>query len=155
MIRRDKHRTTAAMNRAVHPDVYRLIVEQVADAIIYADTEGIVGAWNGAAERLFGYSKSEAIGQNLDLIIPTTLRVAHWKGFRLAMARGATQHDGRPTVTRAVTRSGEKIYVEMSFAVVLSPDGKPLGAVAIARDATKHNSDKQQTPDRLANIGIP
>lgn len=123
------------MNDSLPPDVYRLLVEQMADAIVYTDTQGIVRAWNGAAAALFGFSRDEIIGQHLDLIIPEHLRAAHWAGFHRAMVCGATRHGRRAMLTRARGRAGEAIYVEMSFAVITAGDGQVIGAVAVARPA--------------------
>ena len=53
------------------------ILEQIADALIYADDTGTIMRWNHAAAALFGYSAAEALGQNLDLIIPEHLRAFH------------------------------------------------------------------------------
>src|SRR5690606_6478332 len=50
------------------------IIDQVSDALIYADREGNIRRWNPAATALFGFSAEEALGQNLDLIIPEHLR---------------------------------------------------------------------------------
>jgi hypothetical protein len=50
----------------------RLLVVDAPDAIIYADAEGIVRYWNRGAERLFGFSSDEVLGESLDLIIPGT-----------------------------------------------------------------------------------
>jgi len=49
------------------------------DAIIAADTDGFIIVWNPAAERVFGYTEREALGQSLDLIIPEGLRHRHWQ----------------------------------------------------------------------------
>ena len=110
-----------------------LILEQVADAIIYSNRQGVIERWNRAAAALFGYTSDEAIGQSLDLIIPERLRAAHWRGFEAAMASGATRLHGHPTVTRAEHKSGSKLYVEMSFAVVTDTAGTAIGSVAMAR----------------------
>jgi PAS domain S-box-containing protein len=112
------------------------ILEQTADAVIFADTAGAVRIWNAAATALFGYSKEEIIAAGMDVIIPEKLRAAHWAGFRRAMDTGSTRLAGRPTITRATHKSGARMYVEMSFAVVRAGDGTVLGAVAVARDAT-------------------
>ena len=86
---------------------------------------------------MFGYSAEEALGQSVDLIIPQNLRAAHWRGFNAAMTKGATTLGGRPTLTRALHKSGRRLYVEMSFAIVKSDtEDKVLGAVAAARDVT-------------------
>jgi PAS domain S-box-containing protein len=50
------------------------------DAIIHADRSETIQRWNAAAEVLFGHSAPEAIGGNLDLIIPERLGAAHWRG---------------------------------------------------------------------------
>jgi PAS domain S-box-containing protein len=93
--------------------------------------------WNRACSALFGYSAEEALGQSIELIIPENLRAAHWSGFDAAMTKGATKLEGRPTLTRAVHKSGRRLYVEMSFAVVTGDaDSEVLGAVAVARDVT-------------------
>jgi PAS domain S-box-containing protein len=114
------------------------IIEQAADAIIYADASGAIARWNRGAAALFGWAPAEAIGQNLDIIIPEHLRAAHWHGFEAAMANGVTRLAGKPTVTRATHKSGRRLYVEMTFAVVKgSAGGAAFGAVAVARDVTE------------------
>ncbi|MBP5997852.1 MAG: PAS domain S-box protein [Azonexus sp.] len=114
-----------------------LIVEQAADAIIYSDRQGMIERWNAAATAMFGYTAAEALGQSLDLIIPEHLRAAHWRGFDAAMASGTTRLHGRPTLTRAQHKSGSKLYVEMSFALVVDAAGAVLGSVAMVRDVTE------------------
>ena len=113
--------------------LHRSILEQLADAVIYADAAGTIALWNDAAAALFGYSGAEAVGQSLDLVIPEHLRKAHWTGFETAIRAGATRLQGRPTLTRAQHRSGRRLYVEMSFALVRAAGGP----VAVARDVTE------------------
>jgi PAS domain S-box-containing protein len=62
------------------------------DAVIAADREGVIGFWNAGAERIFGYSRDEAVGQSLDLIIPERLRARHWQGWRRVMASGQSRY---------------------------------------------------------------
>ena len=114
-----------------------LILEQTAEAVIYANHEGIIERWNAAAVAMFGYSAAEALGQNLDLMIPEHLRKGNWRGFDAAIASGKTRLGGRPTLTRGLHKSGQKLYVEMSFALVLDAAGSTLGSVAVARDVTE------------------
>lgn len=113
------------------------IIDHAADALIYADRQGIIVRWNPAASSLFGFSADDALGANLDLIIPEHLRKAHWAGFSAAMESGRTRLDGRPTLTRGVHRDGRRLYVEMTFAVVKNPAGVAVGSVAMARDVTE------------------
>ena len=107
------------------------------EAVIHADRQGLIELWNPAAETMFGFSTAEAIGQSLDIIIPERLREAHWRGFHAAIASGRTRLNGRPTVTRALHKSGATLYVEMSFAMVCATSGEVIGSVAVARDATE------------------
>ncbi|UGX93103.1 PAS domain S-box protein [Bradyrhizobium barranii subsp. barranii] len=113
------------------------ILEGVADALIYSDRAGTITRWNRASTTLFGFSADEALGQNLDLIIPEHLRAAHWKGFEAALATGAMKLAGKPTLTRALHQSGRKLYIEMTFALVRDAGGAVVGSVAMARDVTE------------------
>ena len=114
------------------------IIDQIADAVIYANRSGVVVRWNDASTALFGFSAEEALGQSLDLIIPEHLRAAHWRGFEAAITKSAMKLEGRPTLTRALHKSGRKLYVEMTFAIVKGEaEGEVLGSVAMARDVTE------------------
>ena len=99
------------------PNLAERILDHVADAVISTDRSGAITRWNHASTALFGYPAEEVLGQSVELIIPEHLRAAHWSGFDAAMARGATKLEGRPTLTRAVHKSGRRLYVEMTFAV--------------------------------------
>lgn len=122
---------------------YADIVRDLADALIFSDIDGIIRIWNRGAEEVFGYPAMEAIGQSLDLIIPESLRAAHWTGYRRAIEHGSTKMGRQSIVTRSLHKTGQKIYVDMSFAVVKNHAGEVVGSVAVARDATqRYLSDK-------------
>jgi len=114
------------------PDLHEAIVEQSPDAIIVSDAKGMIIVWNHAAETLFGFAKTEAIGQTLDIIIPERFREAHWRGFDRALAAGATKYSGQALLTRSQRKDGSKIYVEMGFAIVKGKEGALLGVMADA-----------------------
>jgi PAS domain S-box-containing protein len=124
------------MSNPIPDPLTHAVLMSAADAIIYADATGVIRLWNPAATALFGFDAAEATGVMLDLIIPERLRDLHWAGYRRAMASGATRLLGRPTITRALHKSGARLYVEMSFAVVRDVAGDVVGSVAVARDAT-------------------
>ena len=129
------------------------ILEHIADAVVYADDKGRIRRWNAAAADLFGYGSEEALDQSLDLIIPERLRPAHWGGFEAAVTSGALKLSGRPTRTRAMHRTGRKLYVEMTFALVTAPAaGAARGAVAVARDVTER-IEQQRADSRGGHIG--
>ncbi|ANB75260.1 PAS domain S-box protein [Paraburkholderia phytofirmans] len=127
------------------PALAELVIEQISDAVIFADCSETIARWNRAAETLFGYSANEAVGRKLDLIIPEHLRAAHSTGFGTAIANGTTRLHGRPTLTRATHKSGRKLYVEMTFALVKALDGTALGSAAVARDVTARIEKERAT----------
>jgi PAS domain S-box-containing protein len=115
-------------------EVFRLIVEQAPDAVIFADRRGKIQIWNNAAANLFGYSLDEALGQSLDIIIPDRLRDAHWKSFGVAVATGHTKHGSRALKTRATHKSRQTLHVRLAFSVVKDHEGNAIGALATARE---------------------
>jgi PAS domain S-box-containing protein len=111
-----------------------LLVEQAPDAVIFAGTDGVIQSWNASASAMFGFTEAEAIGQDLNIIIPEQFRDAHWKGFDRALEAGDTKYRGQSLPTRAQKANGEAFYVELSFAIVHGRDGEVIGALAHARD---------------------
>jgi PAS domain S-box-containing protein len=122
-------------------DLFRLVVEQAPDGIIFTDREGVIQIWNSAAAELFGYLPAEAVGRPLDIIIPEHLRHAHWEGFGKALASGHTKHGTGALKTRATHKAGHKLYVSLAFSIVKDREGKVIGAMATARPFTE---DKTQ-----------
>jgi PAS domain S-box-containing protein len=121
-------------------DLFRLVVEQAPDGIIFADREGVIEIWNSAAAELFGYLPEEAVGRSLDIVVPEHLQPAHWEGFGKAMASGHTKHGTGPMKTRATHKAGHKLYVSLAFSVVKDHEGKAIGAMATARPFTEDKS---------------
>ena len=62
------------------------IIRSAADAIITAGADGRIQTWNPAAQRMFGYSQSEAVGQSLTLIVPPRFQEAHRTGLGRVVA---------------------------------------------------------------------
>ena len=112
------------------------IVAQIPEAVVFADTGGVIRVWNGGAEAVFGFSAAEAVGSSLDIIIAERFRRAHWEGYHRAMASGHTRHGAQVRTTRAIHKDGRKLYVELSFGVVVDDAGVVLGSVAVGRDGT-------------------
>ncbi len=122
------------------------------DAILFADCEGIIRLWNKGAERIFGCTAEEAIGQSLDLIIPEKLRERHWEGFHKTMATGETRYGTEMLAVPAMHRNGSKMSTEFSIVLLSDDDGKPLGVAAIMRDITERRSQEKELRDRLAEL---
>ena len=64
-----------------HHALGEAILSAKSDAIVAADKDGVIVFWNPGAERIFGYASADALGQSLDIIIPTRLRKRHWDGY--------------------------------------------------------------------------
>ena len=109
-------------------------LDQAGDAVVVIDREGIIRAWNAAAEKLFVWKADEVIGEDVKVFIPERLRSSHDRGFFAAMEAGHLHSDGKPRHTKALAPDGSSIYVTMSFAVVLDDGGTAVGAVAMARE---------------------
>ena len=116
--------------------LFQAFAEQSPDAIIFVDTRGVIRFWNESAKVVFGYSFDEAFGRSLDLIIPERLREAHWHGFYRAIEFGQTRPGRQAFATRSVHQDGDRLYVELSFAVIKNMAGTVVGALGIARDIT-------------------
>ena len=118
-------------------DVYRRIVEQTTDAIIFADREGLIRIWNEGAELVFGFPAKEVLGKSLDVIIPEELRKRHWESYGKAIAAGKTRLGSRVLTTRSLHKDGSRLYVDLSFSVIVDGSGRAEGALAIGRNVTQ------------------
>lgn len=134
------------------PELATWLIEQAPDAMIYSDTEGVIRLWNAAAETMFGFSAAQVLGQNLDIIIPESLRKAHWRGFDAAIAAGVTKHSGKPMATKALRADGSEFYTEMGFALVFNDQGEVVGTMAQARDMTERFEKGRADRQRLREL---
>ncbi len=128
------------------------LIEQNPDAIIFADTEGIIRVWNVAAERIFGFSKEEAVGSNLDLIVPENLREAHWRGYKQAIQIGKTKYAGKFLPTKSLHADGSVFYVDLGFSIILDSAKNVIGALSSARDITTRYKEDRALRKRLSEL---
>ena len=130
----------------------RQIVDKAADAIIFADEEGIIRLWNAGAEAIFGYPAEEALGQSLDLIVPEKLRKRHWEGYRKVMATAKTKYGKETLAVPAITKDDNRISIEFTIVLVTNDSGEPLGTAAIIRDVTERFLKQKELKKRLAEL---
>ena len=114
----------------------RRIVEEMPEAVIFADREGVILLWNRGAEVMFGYAAAEALGRSLDLIIPERHRSRHWEGYHEVMTSGVTRYGTELLAVPAVRKDGRRISIEFSIALLRGETGDVLGAAAVVRDVT-------------------
>jgi PAS domain S-box-containing protein len=132
--------------------LYKEILEQAPDAILYADREGIIRLWNQGAERIFGFRAAEAIGQSLDLIIPERHRQRHWDGYHQTMATGVTKYGTTMLAVPALRQGGGQLTTEFSVVMIKDEQGTPQGVAAILRDISARRAEEKALRDRLAAL---
>jgi len=127
------------------------LVRDSPDAVVYADSEGIIRFWNHGAERIFGFAESEALGQSLDIVIPERLRARHWAGYAATMRSGATRYDGGEILAvPAVHKDGRRISVEFTILPFHDAAGRIAGIAAILRDVTTRFEEMRALRAQLA-----
>ena len=109
------------------------IVTSSVDAIISKTLDGIITSWNASAERMFGYSAKEAIGQSILLLIPPERRAE--EDVILARIRAGERIEHFETIR--VTKDGRQLPVSLTISPVKDSTGKIIGASKIARDITE------------------
>ncbi len=135
-----------------HDLLCRQIVDEMPDAVIFADRDGVVRLWNRAAETMFGYSADEALGQSLDLIIPERFRARHWDGYGRVMDTGTTRYGTQLLAVPAMRKDGQRISIEFSIALLKDERGRVTGAAAIIRDVTARWHAERELRRRLAAL---
>lgn len=115
------------------------IVESSDDAIISKNLDGIILSWNKSAQRLFGYSEDEAVGQPTTMLIPPELRHEEHDILRRSMAGERIEH----YETVRVTKTGETLNVSLTISPLKDSTGKALGFFKIARDITERKRVEQ------------
>jgi PAS domain S-box-containing protein len=141
-----------ARSEARSSGLSRQIVEEIPEAVIFADRQGMVRLWNRAAETMFGYSADEALGQSLDLIVPERFRARHWEGYRHVMATGVTSYGQRLLAVPAMRKDGQRISIEFSIALLKDERGEVTGAAAVVRDVTARWQSERELRRRLAAL---
>ena len=143
------------MTRLEQPDSAPLEVALVANtdhAVIVADPDGVICFWNPAAEKTFGHSRSEALGETLDIIIPDKLRARHWAGYRRVMETGATDYGGRTLAVPAIRRDGTRISVEFTVTLLRDASGAIQGIAAILRDVSARWEEQRSLHRRIDEL---
>jgi PAS domain S-box-containing protein len=134
---------------------YQQLVEVIGDAIVVADASGVIDVWNPAAERLFGFTQAEALGNSLDLIIPERLRARHWAGFGKTMATGETRYSHDVLRVPAVHKDGQALSIAFTVGLLYGPQREVTGIAAVIRDETSRYAEERNLHKRLAELEGP
>ena len=130
----ERSERAAAQIRESEQSMRRLaaIVESSEDAIVGKDLSGRIVDWNRSAERLFGYSKEEALGRSIEMLMPPD-RVDDWRQILNRVVNGERVEHFE---TQRRARDGRILNVSLTVSPVRDAEGRIVGAAKIARDVT-------------------
>ena len=135
-------RQRAASDRHRHSERERLfsaVVESSNDAIITKTLDGVITGWNRAAERLFGFTAAEAVGNRIDIIVPPD-RLTEVRDIlaRIAQGEAVEQYE-----TMRQHKDGREVHVALGVSPIRSASGETIGASKIARDIGESKKTQQ------------
>ena len=110
------------------------IVESSYDAILSTTLDGVILSWNAAAQRIFGFTEAEAVGQRTSILIPPELRDENTKvlqGLRAGKQIG-------PYESIRMTKTGARLNVSVTISPLRDADGRLIGVAKTIRDVTEH-----------------
>lgn len=125
-------------NRPSDAALAQAITDLSTYAVLTEDLHGRILSWNRGAERMFGYTAAEAIGQAAVILADPEKNDAE---EILDRVRNGYSVENHPTVRR--TRDGRKIHISLSVSPLRDHNGQIIGAAAIARDQTERRSAEQ------------
>jgi len=141
------------MNTLVRMSIdYEQLVEVISDAIVVADATGVINVWNPAAERLFGFTQAEALGNSLDLIIPERLRERHWAGYGKTMASGETRYSRDLLRVPALHKDGRALSIAFTVGLLYGSQQEVIGIVAVIRDETTRFAEERALRKRMTEL---
>lgn len=115
--------------------LFRAVVESSNDAIITKSLEGTITSWNAAADQLFGYTAADAIGKQIDIIVPPERRAEEDDILRRVGLGEKIEH----YETIRLHKSGREVEVSLSIQPIRAASGEIVGASKTARDITEVN----------------
>ena len=128
---------------------FKQLVEGAGDAIMVCDAKGAITLWNRAAERIFGFTEAEALGQSLDMIIPQRQRQRHWDGYNKTMETGITKYGADLLRVPALHKDGHTLSIAFTVSMLFSENREVTGIVAFVRDETARFAEERKLRARL------
>jgi PAS domain S-box-containing protein len=131
------------------------VVESSDDAIVSKDLNGVITSWNRAAERMFGYTAAEAVGQSIRMIIPADRQSE--EDFVLSRIRSGQSVSHFETIRQR--KDGSLLPISLTVSPIYDDGGTIIGASKIARDITEQKrleaAARQQAwiAERLGEVG--
>lgn len=116
------------------------IIESSDDAIVSKTLEGVITSWNQAAERIFGYTAAEAVGQHIMLIIPEERRSEETEVLARLVRGERIEH----FETKRRAKDGRTVEISLTVSPVRDSTGRIIGASKIARDISDRRRLEQE-----------
>jgi PAS domain S-box-containing protein len=131
---------------------FQALVNNIGDAVAVCDASGRITFWNGAAERMFGFTQEEAVGSSLDIIIPERMRQRHWDGYHKTMETGHTKYGNDVLRVPAIGKGGKSLSIAFTVAMLYGPDGKVVAIASVMRDETDRFNQDRALRKRLQEL---
>jgi PAS domain S-box-containing protein len=131
---------------------YKQLVEVIGDAVVVCDAGGAITVWNDAAVRMFGFTREDALGNSLDMIIPERQRPRHWDGYHKTMSTGHTRYGTDLLRVPALHKDGHTLSIAFTVAMLHDEERKVTAIVAIIRDETVRWGQERQLKARVAQL---
>lgn len=128
------------------------LLDALGDAVVVCDGAGAIIFWNRAAERMFGFTKAEALGASLDIIIPERQRKRHWDGYFETMRTGVTRYGSALLRVPALHKDGHALSIAFTVALLSGADGKATSIVSMIRDETERWKEERALQRRVAEL---
>ena len=128
------------------------LVAAIGDAVVISDADGRIVTWNPAAERIFGFSEAEALGETLELITPERHRKRHWDGYAKTMRTGETRYGTSLLKVPALHKDGRALSIAFTVALLHGAEGEVTGIAAIIRDETERFQEERALRRRVAEL---
>ena len=144
----ERRRIEAALSES--EALFRAVSESAHDAIVTASSWDQIIKWNRGAERIFGYSEAEVVGQPLTLLMPPRFRDMHVAGMKRVSTGGESKVMGKPVEVFGLRKDGSEFPLELSLARWRVPQGYFF--TGVMRDITERKRVERQLEDHQTDL---
>jgi PAS domain S-box-containing protein/diguanylate cyclase (GGDEF)-like protein len=136
----ERDRAHAALRQS--EERFRALAQSAPDAVVTADRRGVILSWNEGAQRMFGWSEAEVVGQPLTVLMPERLRAAHLAGLERYLATAKRTVIGRTVELAGERRDGSEFPVELSLSTWTTAEGRFF--TGIIRDISERRRAEEE-----------
>ncbi len=134
-------------------DVGDALLDSASDAVVASDRAGTIVLWNPGAERIFGFTAEEAVGQSLDIIIPEPFRARHWDGYHQTVASGESRYGaGDLLAVPGLCKDGRRISIEFTIVLLKDAAGQVQGMASSVRDVSRRFEEMKSLRKQVEDL---